>query len=57
MKKASNLRKLSLNKETVRNLNADDLRRAAGGAVNYSIACLSLTSCTCTRVPTLSKFC
>lgn len=57
MKKTSNVKKLSLKKETVRGLNAGELRRAAGGAIGYSIACLSLTSCGCTRVPTLSRFC
>lgn len=47
MKIASNLKKLSLSRETVRNLNPDELRRAAGGAIRGSISCISLTPTLC----------
>jgi len=39
-------RKLSLNRETLRNLQTGDLRRAAGGT-NTSAACEEATHCDC----------
>jgi hypothetical protein len=38
-------RKLVLNKETIRNLNASELKQVAGGATLYT--CTALDTCTC----------